>query len=65
MGSTVKISRVSHSCFPQTSHPKLRAEQSKSSKIELKLSPTPLSVSEVTQAETRIVTFLQRKLFPI
>ncbi|RMX49125.1 hypothetical protein pdam_00003866, partial [Pocillopora damicornis] len=35
--------------------PKLRAERNTSSKIELKLSPTPLSVSEVTEAEKRVV----------
>ena len=31
--------------------PKLRAERNTSSKIELKLSPTPLSVSEVTKQD--------------
>ena len=31
--------------------PKSRAERSTSSKVELKLSPTPLSLSEVTEAE--------------
>ena len=36
-------------------HPKLRAERNTSSNIELKLSPTPLSVPEVTEAEKRIV----------
>ena len=45
--------------------PKLRAERNTSSKIELKLSPTPLSVSEVTEAEKRIVKFVQRQSFPI
>ena len=46
--------------FHRLTHPKLRAERSTSSKIELKLSPTPLSVSEVTEAEKRIV---QRQSF--
>ena len=44
--------------------PKLRAERNTSSKIELKLSPTPLSVSEVTEAEKRVVKFVQRQSFP-
>ena len=39
-------------CFTR---PKSRAERNTSSKMELKLSPTPLSVSEVTEAEKRIV----------
>ena len=34
-------------------------------KIKLKLTPTPLSMSEVTEAERRIVNFVQRQLFPI
>ena len=45
--------------------PKLLAERNTSSKIELKLSPTPLSVSEVTEAEKRVVKFVQRQSFPI
>ncbi|CAH3144664.1 unnamed protein product [Pocillopora meandrina] len=35
------------------------------SNIELKLSPTPLSVPEVTEAEKRIVKVVQRHSFPI
>ena len=46
-------------------HPKLRAERNTSSNIELKLSPTPLSVPEVTEAEKRIVKVVQRHSFPI
>ena len=46
-------------------HPKLRAERNTSSNIELKLSPTPLSELEVTEAEKRIVKFAQRHSFPI
>ena len=49
--------------FHRLTHPKLRAERSTSSKIELKLSPAPLSVSEVTEAEKRIVKFVQRQSF--
>ena len=49
--------------FHRPTHPKLRAERSTSSKIELKLSPAPLSVSEVTEAEKRIVKFVQRQSF--
>ena len=63
MGS--KISRVAYSCFYRLTHPKLRAEQNTSSNIELKLSPTPLSVPEVTEAEKRIVKVVQRHSFPI
>ena len=33
--------------------------------MELKLSPTPLSVSEVTEAEKRVVKFVQIQSFPI
>ena len=64
MGSVAKISRMAHSCFHRLTHPKSRAERSTSSKIQLKLSPTPSSVSEVTEAEKRIVKFVQRQSFP-
>ena len=62
MRSAAKISRVDYLCFTR---PKSRAERNTSSKMELKLSPTPLSVSEVTEAEKRIVKFVQRQSFPI
>ena len=51
--------------FHRLTHPKSRAERSTSSKIQLKLSLTLLSVSEVTEARKRTVKFLQRQLFPI
>ena len=44
MGSAAKLSRVAYTC-------KSRAERSTGSKVELKLSPTPLSLSKVTEAE--------------
>ena len=54
---------MAYLCFHTYFHT-LRAERNTSSKIELKLSPTPLSVSKVTEAEKRVVKFVQRQSFP-
>ena len=51
--------------FYRPVHPKSEVEGSKSLKTEGKFSPVLLSVSEVTEAEKRIIKFVQKRSFPV